>query len=282
MVGVGVGSWELPLRTIMFKYSFFCLIFVVQLFCLTIPVWAQDNTQVVNSDRPDRTQGPAVVPPGTVQIETGLQYQKDKSANPPTKEFLYPETLIRVGIVPWAEIRFNAEYKQVSHKATSEHAVMREKGFNNVQVGTKLKFYEGKGAIPAIGFQGNITLPWGSNSFRPARVSPEGALVFSNKITDKLDVQYNVGYGRLPGEDTYQGKAYYAIGTNLKLIDNLQCYGEFFAQKAKALPVENTVDVGLMVQTLPNLLLDVAMGMGVSKAASGYFVGTGLTWRLPR
>jgi len=254
-------------------------------FYLTIPAWAQNNTEALNSDRPDRTQGPAIVPPRTLQIETGLQYQIDKSDDLPTKEYLYPETLIRIGIVKWAELRLSAEYKKENHPAgmgSSDNRMVSNTGFNNIQVGTKLNFYEGKGAIPEIGFQGNITLPVGDESFRPLHVTPEVALVFSNKITDKLDLQYNVGYGNQPGDDGYQAQAYYAGLVSLKLTDKLQGYGEFFAQKAKDRSAENNVDVGLLVLLLPNLQIDVAVGAGISEAAPNNFISTGLTWRLPR
>jgi len=261
------------------------LLFFLLLLGLATPGWAQSNTEELNSDRPDRTQGPTVVPQGTLQIETGLQYQKDKTNNLPTKEYLYPETLIRIGFLKWAELRLSAEYKKENQKLRAcglENRLVSERGFNNVQVGTKLNFFQGQGAIPGIGFQGNITLPVGNESFRPTHVAPEGALLFSNKITDKLDLQYNVGYGKQQGDNEFQGQAFYAVSANLKLSSKLQGYGEFFAQKAKASPAENNVDIGLMVLLLPNLQFDVAAGAGISEAAPDYFVGTGLTWRLPR
>ena len=261
------------------------LFFFLLLLGLATPGWAQSNTEELNSDRPDRTQGPTVVPQGTVQIETGLQYQKDKTNNLPTKEYLYPETLIRIGILKWVELRLNAEYKKESHSVGTgslDNRMVNNIGFNNVQVGTKLKFYEGKGAVPAIGFQGSITLPMGNIAFRPVHAAPEGALVFNNKITEKLDLQYNVGYGKQQGDDDYHGQAYYAVAVNIKLTNQLQCYGEFFSQKSKASPIENNVDIGLMILVLPNLQFDVVAGAGISEATPDYFLGTGLTWRLPR
>jgi len=263
----------------------FCFFFFFLFLFKAAPGWAQSESEELNSDRPDRTQGPSIVPTRTLQIETGLQYQKDKSNDLPTKAYLYPETLIRIGLLKWAELRLSAEYKKENQQmriSSLENRMISERGFNNVQVGTKLNFYEGKGAIPAIGFQGNITLPWGNESFRPTHVAPEGALLFSNKITEKVDLQYNIGYGKQQSNDEYLGQAYYAISANLKLTDKLQGYGEFFAQKAIASPAENNVDIGLLVLLLPNLQFDVEAGAGVSEAAPDYFVGSGLTWRLPR
>ncbi|PIQ22473.1 MAG: hypothetical protein COW65_03005 [Cytophagales bacterium CG18_big_fil_WC_8_21_14_2_50_42_9] len=266
------------------KQITFSLLFFLFSFYLAVPVWAQSSTEELNSDRPDRVQGPTVVPTGTVQLETGLQYQKDKTDDLPTKEYLYPETLIRIGIVKWAELRLSADFKkenQTLRTSVLENRMVSEQGFNNVQVGTKLNLFQGQGALPEIGFQGNITLPWGNESFRPTHIAPEGALLFSNKITEKIDLQYNIGYGKQQSDDEYLGQLYYAVSTNLKLNDKLQGYGEFFAQKAKASSAENNVDIGLLVLLLPNLQFDVLAGVGVSEAAPDYFVGTGLTWRLP-
>ena len=269
----------------MHEYTFVRVLFFLLSFYVVIPGYAQNKVVKLNSDRPDRTQGPTVIPRGTLQLETGLQYQKDKTGNLPTKEYLYPEALVRIGILKWAELRLSAEYKKESHleKTNSlDNRMVSDIGFNNVQVGTKLNFFAGKGAVPAIGFQGNITLPWGKDTFRPVHVAPEGAFVFSNKITDKLDLQYNVGYGKQQGQEGYQGQLFYAAAASLTLTDKLQGYAEFFAQKAKASPEENTVDIGLLVLLLPNLQFDIAAGAGVSEAAPDYFMGTGLTWRLPR
>lgn len=267
------------------NYTFVGVLFFLLFFYAVIPGCAQDTAKALNSDRPDRTQGPTVVPRRTIQIETGLQFQKDKTNNLSTKEYLYPEALVRIGIVKWAELRLSAEYKKEIHPESTnslDNRMVSDIGFNNVQVGTKLNLFAGKGAIPAIGFQGNITLPYGSDAFRPVHVAPEGALLLSNKITDKLDLQYNVGYGNQPGQDGYQRQLFYAALVGLTLTDKLQGYGEFFAQKAKASPVENTVDMGLLVLLLPNLQYDIAVGASVSKAAPDYFIGTGITWRLQR
>ena len=261
------------------------LVFFLLLLGLATPGWAQSDTEGLNSDRPDRTQGPTVVPQGTLQIETGLQYQKDKNHEFLTKEYLYPGALIRIGLLKWAELRLSSEFKkenQEIRKGSLEGRLDSERGFNNVQIGTKLNLYQGQGAIPDIGFQGNITLPLGNDSFRPTHVAPEGALLFSNKITDKLDLQYNVGYGKQQGDEEFQGQVYYAVSASLKLSSRLQGYGEFFAEKAKASSAENNVDIGLLVLLLPNLQFDVVAGAEISEAAPDYFVGTGFTWRLPR
>jgi len=266
------------------KQITFYLLFFLFSFYLAAPVWAQSETEELNSDRPSRTQGPTVIPQGTVQIEAGMQYQKDQTDIFLTKEYLYPEALIRISLLEWAELRLTSEFKKENQEMRSGGLgglLNSERGFNNVQVGTKINFYQGQGAIPEIGFLGNITLPVGNESFRPAHVAPEGSLLFNNKITEKLGLQYNVGYGKQQNQDEYQGQLFYGAEFDVKISDKVQTYGEFYSQKAKASPAENLVDIGLQVLLLPNLQFDVVGGTGVSEEAPKYFVGTGLTWRLP-
>ncbi len=52
----------------------------------------------LNSDRPNFTQAATEVPRKTIQLETGFGYQRNKSENEQKKNYLYPTTLIRIGI----------------------------------------------------------------------------------------------------------------------------------------------------------------------------------------
>ena len=238
----------------------------------------------LDSDRPNKTQSPHVIPKGTVQIETGLQYEKDKKDRLVLKDYFYPEALVRIGVLSFAELRVSGEYMKEHYEYDGESMAPMpdEKGFNDVQVGAKFTLYKGKGLIPEIGFLGNVTLPVGNKSLRPVHAAPEGDLLFRSKISEKIELQYNVGYRKQREEEENLGESFYSISGNLKLTDKFDYFLEFFAQKPNGQAAENTVDTGIMYKILPNLRVDAIAGVGVSKAAPNVFLGTGLTWRIPR
>ena len=81
---------------------------------ISITAAAQSGTEPpeLNSDRPNFTQAATVVPRKTIQLETGFGYQRNKSEGEHKKNYLYPTTLIRVGILKKSELRVNFDFEQ--------------------------------------------------------------------------------------------------------------------------------------------------------------------------
>jgi Putative MetA-pathway of phenol degradation len=262
------------------------ILFLVLLTCLA-PAWlrAQSQDPELKTDRPSITQSPFVVPRGTLQLETGLQYQQSRTGSLRTREYLYPEVLLRMGILEWAELRLHADYKkehQVQKGFGPEQPAPDEKGIEQVQVGTKINLYRGGGAIPAIGFLGQVTFPVGNRDFRPPHAAPEGWLLFENELSEQVELDYSVGYRKRKDQEEYRGEAIYTVAGNVKLTEKVTVFAEFFGFKAPAASPENSVDAGLAVKLRPNLQVDLIGGAGLSQEAPQWFAGTGLTWRIPR
>jgi hypothetical protein len=247
---------------------------------------AQSQEPELNTDRPSFSQSPVVVPRGAWQLESGLQYQQSESGAIQTKEYIYPDALLRLGILEWAELRLHADYKKEhQHRQGGpgpEQPAPDERGFEQVQVGAKIHLYDGKGALPAIGVLGNVTLPVGQPGFRPPHAAPEGWLLFENKVSEKVDLEYNVGYRKRKEQEEYRGEAVYAVAATAALTDKFAFFVEFYGMKAKAAAPANTVDAGILVKLRPNLQWDLNGGTGLSQQAPQLFVTTGLTWRIPR
>ena len=256
------------------------------LLVMPLSLFAQESeSEEFDSDRPSRAQGTIIVPTATVQIESGFEFQKDETSFTDKKEYLYPTTLVRIGILKNAELRINADYKkeknQVMNGSAGDTKEVTE-GFTEVQVGTKVKLYEGDGLIPQIGILGQVTLPVGNESLRPPHAAPEGRLLFTSKFSEKFDLQYNVGYSKQKEEEEFRGETLYAVTGNLKLTDKLTYFAEVFGQKPKADKAEHGVDTGFLLKLLPNLQLDVIGAYGLNEEAPDYFAGGGVTWRIPR
>jgi hypothetical protein len=244
----------------------------------------------LDTDRPGVTQSPTVVPRSSWQLEAGLQYKKEELQLVKLKELLYPEVLLRFGVLEWAELRLATAYKQQRRDWDDGGAVItnRSSGLENLQLGAKLNLFEGRGVLPEIGLLANVVLPVGKAAFRPPHAAPEGRLLFNSKLSEKFELQYNAGYRKYNDQQDYQGEAIYSVAGNLKLTGEFTLFGEFYGFKAKGATPENTVDMGLLVQLRPNLQWDLVVGtvlsdLGLaSQDEPDVFAGTGLSWRLPR
>lgn len=259
---------------------------LISLMATLFPFWVQaQGAEALNTDRPNLTQSPVVIPRGSWQVEAGMQYQKEILTAFKHKELFYPEVLLRVGLFKQAELRLQGAYKKEAwDKLDPDLGANPQdlKGLENLQVGTKIHLWEGRGALPETGLLAHATLPVGSKTFRPDQVLPDGRLLFNNKISDKLELQYNAGYRKRPDPDDDRGELVYSASANLKLGDKLTCFTEFFGYKARGAHPENTLDAGLLVLLLPSLQWDFIGGLGLSQAAPDFFAGTGLSWRWDR
>ncbi|PSR55490.1 hypothetical protein AHMF7605_19250 [Adhaeribacter arboris] len=240
----------------------------------------------LESDRPTFTQGATVVPSKTIQIETGLEYRKDQTEEQQEKDFIYPTTLIRMGILKKVELRVNVDFEKQKHHYAASSSLpgpqTKLQGFDNVRVGTKIELVKGEGALPTIGILGNVTLPVGNKDLRPPHTAPEGRLLFKNELSEKLNLQYNFGYHKHKEEEEYRGEMIYTVNANFKVADTFQAFAEYEATKAVHQSVDSSINGGFMFKILPNLQVDVFGGTSVSEAAPDFYTGAGVTWRIPR
>ena len=79
---------------------------VLRALCLTttglmvsLSLWAQSSPEPLNSDRPDQSEGPFVLPRGMVQIESGTLLEGGGSTA------IIQNTMLRVGINGSTEVR---------------------------------------------------------------------------------------------------------------------------------------------------------------------------------
>jgi hypothetical protein len=250
-------------------YTIFWCLPVLLLFGMTAPALAQEK---IDADRPDQSQGPAVVPRGLVQLEAGYLYQRH---DPRTLTHAYPTGLLRFGLLDGVELRVQGAVKDsVIENGTERHI----KGWGPLSFGTKVRLWEGSGWRPEAAIMAMLALPVASEVFKPDNPEPQFNLAFRNELSEKTDLTYNLGYGWTGGDPVR------AYGANItrELTDKFTLYLEAFGSKGKGETAEHQADIGLLYLLLPNVQLDVAYGRRVNRAAPHRFVGAGLAVRLPR
>ena len=70
--------------------------------------WARRG-QDINPDRPDLTTSAEVVPPGALQIETGLEYERARVGGGPSERQFSVQGVLRLGLTPRLEISLEGQ-----------------------------------------------------------------------------------------------------------------------------------------------------------------------------
>jgi hypothetical protein len=235
----------------------------------------QGEVPELKTDRPDQTESSTVVPKGALQLEAGYFFQKATEESQSVKTHAYPTALVRVGVLEWLELRVLGALKDSVVENGSRRKVG---GVSPLNLGLKFQLWQGQGWRPEAAFLVRAALPVGSRAFRPDDPEPELRLMLSNKITQKVEVAYNLTMSWPDGDPT-KG---YTLSLSGEVHDKVTVYGEVFGNKTEGEKAAHQADAGVLFLLRPNLQLDLAAGTGISKAAPDYFITAGLSLRLPR
>jgi hypothetical protein len=229
----------------------------------------------LETDRPDQTEAASVIPFKTIQLETGLYFQKDKIGDATQKYIAYPTALVRFGILDWLELRTEGTYQRL---VVEDEIRTRANGFGPLTVGTKVKLWTEKGFRPQAAAMAMVDLPVGHEAFKPEDPQVNLRLMLKNSLSEKMDLNYNLAYGWEDGEPLMG----YAVSIGRSLNDRITVYGEIFGDKPDGAKAAHSFDTGLLFLISPNLQVDLAAGTALNSAAPDYFITTGFSLRLPR
>jgi hypothetical protein len=256
------------------------IIFLIVLLILVVFAFVasgQEKKADIVTDRPDQTEAPVLVPKGSLQVETGFIFEKDKNRLVESTNIAVNTTLIKYGINENFEFRFIAEYLDES---TEDHEVLttHNKGFSPVAIGTKIKLADENGIWPQAALIGHINLKTGSREFTPSYTAADFRFTFAHTLSERWSLSYNLG-AAWNGEDP-QAVFLYTLSLGYVITDKLAAFAEgysFFPEEDKA---DNRIDGGLTYKVTPVLQFDFSGGIGLSENSPDYFLSTGCSFRL--
>lgn len=245
----------------------FILLFL-PLGCLT--VYAQDNVEFT-ADRPGASTGPYVVGQGVIQLEQGIQYDGDGAAG----VFTFSNTLLRYGLFDSMEIRLGGDgflYRPENH--LKDYSV----AFSGLSLGTKIKCFEGKGAIPAVSVLADFAIPHtASQGFNTDCLAPSLYLLFENPVNDKLSIGYNLGAewdGSLPAPTTFA-----ALCFSIAATENIGCFVESYNYFSKIGNVY-AVDFGFNWMVGKKVQIDLAANLDLLNPSQSWSISCGVAWQI--
>ena len=116
---------------------------------------AAADPEPISPDRASFTTNAVIVPPGSLQVETGVEFQRARAAGEPATERLGVQGLVRVGLVERLEVRLGGEPLVLLRGADDAT------GYGDLTASLKARFLDEAdgGWWPALGVQPFVKIP---------------------------------------------------------------------------------------------------------------------------
>jgi hypothetical protein len=224
----------------------------------------------INTDRPDFVESSITVGKGRFQIETSIEFERDRSGGPLQQTRTTP-TLLRFGVADDWELRFETDGRVHTRvDDPSSGGAVFDRGWSDISLGLKQHVSsgdEGSGR-PSMGWLVHADLATGSDGFKGHGVRPSLRAVF------EWDTPTPYSFGIMPGliyDSTDAGKRF--LGGILAVVADRQwtegfrtfveLAGQRIAQKKYGGSII-TYDVGAAWLLTDTMQLDTAFNWGAN------------------
>jgi hypothetical protein len=259
-------------------------------FFITSSVFAQ-----IETDRPDFTESPNVVPKKSLQFETGFVYEKDVlsfcGSNETYENTTFNTGLIRYGLTNKIELRFNWSYGQSRTKSEAFPTLVpcsdnlgnfngdtsfAYQGASPYFVGLKFNLF--KNDKISLGLLTHAYLPFGAHENEELEtIAPEFLLPCSYTINDNLSLAAQYGATWNGSKNASEVTSSYTFSVAYGLTNQLGIYVEPYGYFAKSLASDHRINGGFTYLVNNNFQLDLTGGAGLTPAAPDYFISCGLS-----
>lgn len=241
------------------------------------------------TDRPDRTESAAVVAPGYVQVETGVLFTRDDEGPAEVEVLEGPGTLVRIGLGGRAELRLGwSGWVRQEVGFGGGGGTTSADGPGDAELGAKVKLRDEAGSLPETALLVGVSLPVGDEELTSDRYDPTILLSLAHTLSEQLSLGYNggVAWSSAPGEAGVVETAshlVYAAALGIGLTERFGAFAEVFGEEPIDAPGSSAVslDGGFTYLVRPALQLDLFAGAGLTDEAPDWFVGAGVSFRLP-
>tara|TARA_B100002019_G_C21248689_1_gene589834 strand:- start:303 stop:1205 length:903 start_codon:yes stop_codon:yes gene_type:complete len=252
----------------------------------------------IATDRPDITESAQITPVGWFQYEGGYQYSHAEQSLPGgsiTDRHQFEEVL-RFGISKRFEVRavINANTERIDIPSTWLDP-MRMTGVSPVTFGFKYNLFEESDRWPQITWLSHISTSWISSgdyaNVYPEQIFHEQRLMLEKELMPRLGIASNIGIsGGMSEMWTGTDEGMFSLALGYDLGNNLGVYAEYFSNwEVQGVQLFGThyFDGGFTRLLSNDLQLDIYAGVDLSSYlgskfnSSGFFFGTGVSYRLP-
>jgi hypothetical protein len=238
------------------------LTFLVAIGCV-LPARAQ--TEPLEPDRPDVTNGTHIVDVGLLQMEMGVQRVR---SGPGASSFSTPITF-RAGLAEWIELRFGGD----GYVTATDPIAGSNGGFGNVQLGAKIRLWADPGGIPVLSILPSVNLPTASSSkgLGSGQSDVTLSLLTGTDFLTRGHIDVNYGFGMIgSGPGLHRFSQHLASASaSAEIPGPVTPYLEYFwiSRQDPHGGIVAAMDAGAIYVITPRFALDGGAQWGVSSAA---------------
>lgn len=254
----------------------------IALLALASPLTAQDFSGLkdpINPDRPDFTNGPVLVAPGHLQIETGYTYTRMGEASTQT----LGEVLLRYAFDDRWEGRLGLNSYEWIDPGMGQR---RLSGFQDPFVEVKIRLNDAEAehrahGVPAMGLLLNTSIPVGARALTADVWQPRAALALHWDLPANWSLESNLGGTRLADGDRRFDQFFASASAGFTINDRWGGFLEGYVLSKESADGSAThyADTGLSYQVSNDLALDGRVGVGLDQPRPNWFTGFGMSVR---
>ena len=282
----------IPKTLVAMRYLTRCLV-ITSALCVSAVVPAFGQGERLITDRPDQTESAAIVSPQHVQLEMGWTFSQVGTLDFRTRAHALLGALARIGVGERLEVRVGFAGWMFEDNTPPTGQSFDRSGAGDIDVGFKLKLVDAQLGRPDVAVIGTVGLPTGEAPFQRLRADPAVRLAFANELGDGVGIGYNVGVEWNTECDPRAADAcveqtfadyVYTVAFGFAVSERLSAFAESFGtvEFNDGRTSAHALDGGFTYLLRDNLQLDASGGIGLNDAAGDWFVGAGVSVRLPK
>ncbi|MEI7736406.1 MAG: transporter [Ferruginibacter sp.] len=232
----------------------------------------------IETDRPDQTESPSIVPKKWIQMETGFTKQADRYQPSFTRVywFHHPTLLTKYGVGKRFELRLITELS--TYKEKDDTRVYYKTGISAVELGGKLNLCKEKGWRPKTSLIAHYEFGHLRTLFHDTIDGLNFRFTMQHTLSSKLSLGYNLGM-RWELFKYYPPAFVYTFAPGYSISEKWYAYVEAFGSIWKDSSPENNIAGGAAFNVNDNFKIDASGGIGISKEAPAYYFSLGASIR---
>ena len=228
------------------------------------------------TDRPDFTESSEIIERGSLQFESGVNYESDAESGLLSRAFSAPTALLRIGLGHRAELRVGAD-----GLVTTSVAGSRVSGYSDVELGAKIRLFDQRSLGVDLAVLPMVSLPTGSDDFSSGAADPTVKITWARDLPAGFGLSGNVNASSISedGRRFHQQALSASLGHDL--VAGFGSYVEVYGF-SKMSPDDGrgvTVDGGVSHLIGGDIQFDIETGRGLTAAAPDWFIGVGIAIR---
>jgi len=239
-------------------------------------VYAEEEP--IATDRPDFVESSDVVGRGRMQIETGINLERNSESGVDDRTYTTP-TLVRAGLNDHWELRMETDGRTVQ-SMTENGTTSTSHGYSDIALGVKWHFTDAKGNAPSTAWLFHVDLDTGSSQFRGVGKRP------SLRFVAEWDLPGDTSFGVMPGVVYDQNDQHRFVSGILaatygkqftpKFRGFVELAGQQLANQSDGGNVV-TADAGMTYLISKSMQLDMSISRGLTTDTADWSGGVGFS-----